>query len=138
VPENRTDLRERLFEFVCRVVLFCRGLSIEPGVVRQIAWQLADAVTSAGANLEEAKAAYSRRDFASKNSISLKEMRETLYWLRVIRRCGLAQDDVVRPLIKEADELTAMLTAGMKRLHTVGILFLTVAVLVFLFALTDF
>jgi four helix bundle protein len=114
-----TDLRERVFEFVCRVVLFCRELSKEPGTVRQIAWQLADAASSAGANLEEAKAAYSRRDFAAKNSISLKEMREALYWLRVIVTCNLAAPEVVRPLLAEADELTAMLTAGMKRLHPV-------------------
>jgi four helix bundle protein len=131
VPDKPTNLRERMFDFVCNVVLFCRALSTEPGVVRQIAWQLADAATSAGSNLEEAKAAYSRRDFASKNSISLKEMRETLHWLRVIRRCGLAEEEALRPLIKEADELTAMLTAGMKRLHTVGIFFLTLATLVF-------
>ena len=126
-----------MFEFVCSVVLFCRELSQEPGVVRQIVWQLADAVTSAGSNLEEAKAAYSRRDFASKNSISLKEMRETLYWLRVIRRCSLADADTLRPLIKEADELTAMLTAGMKRLRTVGILFLTAATLLLVFVLSS-
>jgi four helix bundle protein len=61
-----TDLRARAFEFSCDVVLFCCELSKESGVVRQIAWQLADAATSAGANLEEAKAAYSRREFASK------------------------------------------------------------------------
>jgi hypothetical protein len=69
--------------------------------------------------------------FAAKNSIALKEIRETLYWLRVIRRCELAREESVQPLITEADELTAMLTAGMKRLHTVGIFFLTVATLVF-------
>jgi len=77
MSDKRTDLRERLFEFVCSVVLFCRELSKEPGVVRQISWQLADAVTSAGSNLEEAKAAYSRRDFASKNSISLRARNKT-------------------------------------------------------------
>jgi four helix bundle protein len=114
-----TDLRERVFEFACAIVLFCRDLSKEPGTVRQIAWQLADAATSSGANLEEAKAAYSRRDFAAKNAISLKEMREALYWLRVIIRCNLVGPNVVRPLMLEADELTAMLTAGMKRLHPV-------------------
>jgi len=74
MPDTRTDLRERLFEFVCRMVLFCRELSIEPGVVRQLAWQLADAVTSAGSNLEEAKAAYSRRDFASKTASLFKSL----------------------------------------------------------------
>ena len=116
---HRLDLRERMFEFVCLVVPFCRALSKEPGVVRQIAWQLASAATSAGSNLEEAKAAYSRRDFAAKNAIALKEMRETLYWLRVIVRCNLADRNAVQPLLQEADELTAMLTAGMKRLRPV-------------------
>jgi four helix bundle protein len=111
------DLRERVFDFVCAVVVFCRDLSKEPGTVRHVAWQLTNAATSAGANLEEAKSAYSRRDFAAKNSISLKEMREALYWLRVIVHCNLATEAIARPLMAEANELTAMLTAGMKRLH---------------------
>ena len=116
-----TDLRERVFEFVCGVVLFCRDLSKEPGVDRQIAWQLAAAATSVGSNLEEAKAAYSRRDFAAKNAISLKEAREALYWLRVIQRCQLAPEERIRPLLEEASELTAMLTAGMRRLRPVAL-----------------
>jgi four helix bundle protein len=78
------------------------------------------AATSVGSNLEEAKAAYSRRDFAAKNAISLKESREALYWLRVIQRCGLAPDVRTAPLLAEAHELTAMLTAGMKRLRPVA------------------
>jgi hypothetical protein len=52
------DLAERLFDFACDVVPYCRELSKEPGVVRQIAWQLSDAATSAAANDQEAKAAY--------------------------------------------------------------------------------
>ena len=119
--EHPSDLRERVFEFACGVVLFCRELSKEPGVDRQIAWQLAAAATSVGSNLEEAKAAYSRRDFAAKNAISLKEARESLYWLRVIQRCRLAPEERVRPLLEEAGELTAMLTAGMKRLRPVAL-----------------
>ena len=112
---------ERVFEFVCLIVLFCRELSKETGVDRQIAWQLAAAATSIGSNLEEAKAAYSRRDFAAKNAISLKEAREALYWLRVIERCGLAPAERVQPLLLEASQLTAMLTAGMKRLRPVAL-----------------
>ena len=116
-----SDLRERVFEFVCAVVVFCRELSKETGVDRQIAWQPAAAATSVGSNLEEAKAAYSRRDFAAKNAISLKEAREALYWLRVIERCHLAPAERVQPLLLEANELTAMLTAGMKRLRPVAL-----------------
>jgi four helix bundle protein len=119
--QHPSDLRERVFEFACRVVLFCRELSKETGGDRQIAWQLAAAATSVGSNLEEAKAAYSRRDFAAKNAISLKEIREALYWLRVIERCSLAPEGAVGPLLAEAHELTAMLTAGMKRLRPVAL-----------------
>jgi four helix bundle protein len=118
--QHPTDLRERVFEFACAAVVFCRELSRDPGVDRQIAWQLAAAATSVGANLEEAKAAYSRKDFAAKNAISLKEIREALYWLRVIQRCKLAPVGRVDPLLAEAKELTAMLTAGMKRLRPVA------------------
>ena len=127
MPTHGTrDLRQRVFEFACSVVLFSRDLSRDSGVVRHIAWQLAAAATSAGANLEEAKSAYSRRDFASKNAIATKEMRETLFWLRVIRACRLASEEAVQPLLQEADELTAMLTAGMKRLHPIVTAILTI------------
>jgi four helix bundle protein len=121
LPQHPSDLRERVFEFACAVVTFCRELAKEPGVDRQIAWQLAAAATSVGSNLEEAKAAYSRRDFAAKNAIALKEVREALYWLRVIQRCRLAPGGRVDPLLAEAAELTAMLTAGMKRLRPVAL-----------------
>jgi four helix bundle protein len=110
-----------MFRFVCDVVRFCRKMSAKSGVDRHILWQLAEAATSAGANLEEAKAAYSRRDFAAKTAISLKEMHETGYWLRVIDACELGPPDGIRPLLDEADQLTSMLTAGMKRLHPMGL-----------------
>jgi hypothetical protein len=55
------DIRERAFAFSCDLVGFCRAFSAAPGVNRQIGSQLLKAGTSVGANLEEAKAAYSRR-----------------------------------------------------------------------------
>ena len=71
------DLGECTFQVACDIVQFCRKLSAEPGVVRQIAWQLADAGTSIAADYEEATGAYSRRDFVFKNCIVLKEARES-------------------------------------------------------------
>lgn len=81
--DNPRDLGERTFTFACDTVKYFRDLSKEPGVVRHIAWQLAAAATSAAANYQEAKAAYSRREFAAKTSLSLKEFRESDLWLRV-------------------------------------------------------
>src|SRR5438552_19051937 len=105
-------LGERTFLFACDIVRFCRRLSAEPGVVRQIAWQLADAGTSIAANYEEAKSAYSRREFVFKNCIVLKEARESRLWLRIILTCELAVDEEVRPLFDEANELVGIFTTG--------------------------
>src|SRR5436190_24099551 len=97
------DLAERTFQFACEIVQFCRRISVEPGVVRQIAWQLADAGTSVAANYEEAKGAYSRREFAVKNCIVLKEARESRLWLRIVLACDLAPAADAQPLYDEAN-----------------------------------
>jgi four helix bundle protein len=112
------DLGERTFQFACDIVRFCRKLSAEPGVVRQMAWQLADAGTSVAANYEEAKGAYSRREFAVKNCIVLKEVRETRLWLRVILACHLASESEARPLFDEANQLVGIFTVGVRKLKS--------------------
>src|SRR5436309_3534492 len=107
------DLADRTFRFACNIVQFCRQLSAEPGVVRQMAWQLADAGTSVAANYEEAKGSYSRREFAAKNAIVLKEARESRLWLRLILACKLAGDLAeVQRLYDESDELVDIFTAS--------------------------
>src|SRR5262245_32288702 len=111
VKSKPEDIRQRSFRFGCDIVRFCRLFSRHPGVNRQIGSQLLGAGTSIGANLEEAKVAYSRREFIAKNSIALKEGREALYWLRVISACLLAPPEEISPLLREADELVAILTA---------------------------
>jgi four helix bundle protein len=107
------DIRERTFEFSCDIVRFCRNLSKDPSC-RQIAWQLQNAGTSVGANSEESKSAYSRREFAVKNCICLKESRESAFWLRVIIACELTADPEARRLLKEAGELIGILTATVR------------------------
>jgi four helix bundle protein len=114
------DLAERLFEFACDVVPYCRELSKEPGIVRRIAWQLSASATSAAANYQEAKAAYSRREFAAKNSTVLKELRESKLWLRIIIRCRLGPLAESERLLNEVDQLCAIFTSSMKRLHPIA------------------
>ena len=86
-------------------------------MARRVAYQLFDAVSSIGANLGEAKAAYSPRDFASKNSISLKEARESKYWLRLAQAKSLGNRESRQRLLKESDEWVAMLTTGVMNLQ---------------------
>ena len=113
------DLGDRTFNFACDVVTYCRELSKEAGVVRNIAWQLSDAATSAAANYQEARAAYSRKEFALKTSVSLKELRESDLWLRVVLACDLGPREAPTRLQVESNELVAIFTASMRRLRPV-------------------
>ena len=55
--------------------------------------QLLRSGTSIGANVEEAIAAQSKKDFINKMSIASKEARETKYWLRLLDKSKLTQLD---------------------------------------------
>jgi len=81
---------------------------------RPLAYQLVDAGTSVGSNLEEAEAGQSKADFISKCRISLKEARETLYWLRLIVASDFLPEERVATLRDEANEIVAILTTIVK------------------------
>ena len=70
--------------------------------------------TSIGANVEEAIAGQSRKDFISKMAISSKEARETNYWLRLLRDSQLCKDIDYTNLINESEEIIKILTAIVK------------------------
>ena len=108
-------LDERTFQFACEIVRLCRHLSATPGAHRQLATQVLRSATSVGANVEEAKAAFTRREFACKYSLVLREARETLYRLRLIAATDLAPSPLVAPLIAEANELVAIFTVAARR-----------------------
>ena len=80
---SKNDLQDRLFNFVVDVIIQIRNLpnGVEYNV---ISYQLIKAATSTGANYEEAQGAVSKADFANKVGISLKEMRESNYWIRLV------------------------------------------------------
>ena len=62
--------------------------------------QLLRSGTSIGANIEEAIAAQSRKDFISKMSIASKEARETRYWIRLLDKSRIIEMDYAIYLTK--------------------------------------
>jgi len=78
------ELQERLFRFAVDVIKVLRTLKVGNDL-KIISYQLGRSSTSSGANYEEAQAAISRADFGFKVGISLKEMRESNYWLRILK-----------------------------------------------------
>jgi len=85
VEEKKNDLCERLFEFAVAVIEFLKTLPYSPEN-KTIRTQLSKSACSSGANYEEAQSGSSKADFTNKVRISLREMRESNYWLRIIKR----------------------------------------------------
>ena len=103
--DNNNDLCERLFEFAVRVIEFLKTLPYSPEN-KTIRTQLSKSACSSGANYEESQGGSSKADFSNKVRISLREMRESNYWLRIIKRTvkniNVSELDY---LIKESGEL---------------------------------
>jgi four helix bundle protein len=81
-----------------------------------IADQLIRAGTSIGANLIEAQEAVSNKDFIYKISFSLKEAKETKYWLELISATNLINSQSVIPLLQENEEIVRILVTILKKL----------------------
>lgn len=101
------DLQERLFNFAVNVIQFTRTFP-KSKEYEIIGYQLIKASTSAPANYEEAQAGSSRADFKNKVNISLKEMRETNFWLRIIKAIG-NDSNKLNILLSESEELMKIL-----------------------------
>jgi four helix bundle protein len=108
------DIRERTFEFACRIVTLHQYLYKKGGTERAIGAQVLRSGTSIGANLEEANAGQTKRDFIAKSSISLKEARETYFWLRLLLTTNLVPVARLSSLLTEANEIISILTVLVK------------------------
>jgi len=79
-----------------------------------ISKQLLRCSTSIGANIEEAGAASSRKDFALKMSIASKEAREARYWIRLLKEDKFIMDYDFSGLIYDIDQIINILTKIVK------------------------
>lgn len=104
----RFDLQERLIEYAIKIINIAEKL---PGnqTGKHISSQILRSGTSPAPNYGEAQSAESPSDFIHKMKISLKELRETEVWLKIIVRANLIQASIkISPLLQETDELIAI------------------------------
>lgn len=79
------ELEDRLIDFAVLVITVVEALpNTKAG--NHVAGQLVRSGTSPAPNYAEARSAESRKDFIHKMKISLKELRESMVWLKVIAR----------------------------------------------------
>jgi len=107
------DLEERLLDYAARVI----GLVDQLAATRagnHVAGQLLRSGTSPLPNHGEAQAAESRRDFIHKLKISLKELKESRWWLRLIQQVPLMDTERVEPLVGETQELIRIFATSIR------------------------
>jgi four helix bundle protein len=107
------NIAKRLVDFAVEVLKIAGDMS-QGTAGKHIARQLVRSGTAGGANYEEARASESRSDFAHKINIAAKEMRESLYWLRLIEEGSLLDRSRIENLAREANELIAILKSSAK------------------------
>jgi len=98
------DLEIRVAEFAARVMAVCDALPCVNGAAH-LRDQLFRAASSVAANYAEASVPESRKDFAHKMNIALKELVESRMWLRIIILGKYLPKDRLDPLLVELDEL---------------------------------
>lgn len=112
--EWREKFAERLIIFASDIFLLSNKLPKSPAGFA-IANQIVRSGSSIGANFVESQDASSIKDFIQKLSISLREARETLYWLKVIERTKILAYDEISAALKECNELIAILVKSIKK-----------------------
>ena len=107
----RSIIHEKSFHFALEVIELFKLLQAEHEYV--LSKQLLRSGTSIGANVEEALAGQSRRDFLAKMAMASKEARETRYWLVLLQKSNLTKIELDRA-IKDNEELIRILTSIVK------------------------
>lgn len=105
------NIKDRSYKFALSVIKFINKL---PN--KRLYWVIGDqllrSATSIGANIIEAKAASSKKDYINFFNHSLKSANETVYWLSLLRDTKTLKTDYFEILIKEAEELAKMIAAS--------------------------
>lgn len=104
-------IQDKSFQFALSIIDLYKVLISKNEYV--LSKQLLKSGTSIGANIEEALAGQSRKDFLSKMSIAAKEARETRYWLNLLDRSQLIKFDYSFYHI-QIEEIIKLLTSIVK------------------------
>ena len=110
--ENKVyDLKKRSYIYALGVIKLLEGLSKEY-ISQTIGKQLLRSATSIGANIVEAQASSSRKDFVNFYSYSLKSANESKFWLSLLKDSDKASGDKIKPILDETNELSNILAAS--------------------------
>ena len=108
--ERKNLIQDKSLLFAVRIVKLCRHIREEKHEY-ELASQLLRSGTSIGANISESKNAQSRGDFINKLNIALKEGDETIYWLTLLNKAGILNQQQFESMYNDCTELIKLLTS---------------------------
>ena len=109
--KSKLDIRRRAYKFALSAIELVDGLN-KNSTNRILGEQLLRSATSIGANIVEAQAGSSKKDFRNFLNHALKSANETKFWLGLLRDSGKKSKDEIDPLLKESKELANILAAS--------------------------
>ena len=118
---KNSKIMDLSFKFSLKSIYLYKELTKEKEFI--ISKQFLRSATSVGANVFEASAASSRKDFVNKMSIASKEARESYYWLRLLKESQLANigvDDQIEDIRNIINVLTAIVKTTKRSLMEKG------------------
>ena len=108
---DKTELKRRAQKFAVDVIKFAGTLPNNNRALNVLVNQVLRSSTSVGANYRAACKGKSTADFINKIIICEEEADESIYWFDLMIEAELVSENIVLPLRKEANELTAIFTA---------------------------
>jgi four helix bundle protein len=108
----KTNIRHRAYQFSLEIINLVKNFP-QNKIYLIFMDQLLRAATSIGANLIEAKASSSKKDFIKFYEVALKSCNETIYWLSLLKDGKLINEEKINPLIKESMEIGKMLGSSL-------------------------
>lgn len=108
-PKLKTDLKKRVYFYALEIIKFIDNLDKKDFIVQIITKQLLRSATSIGANIIEAQAGSTKRDFTNFFAYALKSANESKFWLGLLRDSGKANRETVNVLLQETNELANIL-----------------------------
>jgi four helix bundle protein len=107
---NKYDIHERIYTFIVQII---KAVNILPKTPSNqiISQQLLRSATSVGANDQEADGTLTKKDFIHCYTLVRKEMKETIFWLRLIEDTNHELKSKTEVLISEGKELNAIISS---------------------------
>ena len=101
-------LKDRTYQYYIKMIEFLDNLP-KDNSAQIISKQLLRSATSIGANIVEAQASSSKKDFTKYFNYSLKSANESVYWLNLLKDAKKINNSQIEYLLNETKELAKIL-----------------------------